>query len=361
MTRHFISAGWPYLYDIPGLHNCFPMLFADVCARFYRLRGDEVYYLCGADEHGARTEYVAQGYSTTPKELLDAKYEATVPLLKKLDLSLDAFERTSDPAHRKFVQAFFEDLIKKEFIIQGSQKVAWCTHCKQHLPDRFLEGICPHCDAKTYGNQCNNKKDCARLLEADEIKDGHCAVCAGNVEWRIEPHLFFKMQQFKQSLSDSVLAPAKDRAEVSDRIERSFNENALVCVTRDTSWGIPVSKLPGKSVYSWVDSLLAKVSMIAKHGSEMENKFWKLPDTHRHFFLGMDGTPFYGALFPSLLLASSHEYSVTNWNIMPNEVFIYEGGICSKSTGTGIWLQEALETLPAEILAFLCFLYQCDG
>lgn len=355
MSRHFISAGWPYLYDIPGLHNCFPMLFADICARYFRLKGEEVYYLCGADEHGARTEYVAQGYGTTPKELLDSKYDATLPLLKKLELSLDAFERTSDKNHQKFVQNFIEDLIKRELIIESSQKVAWCTHCQQHLPDRFLEGICPHCDSKTYGNQCNNKKDCARLIEADEIKNGRCAVCAGPVEWRMEVHLFFKMEGFQKVLTNCAKAPEKDKTEVSNRIERSFAENPLVCVTRDTSWGIPIAALPNKSVYSWVDSLLAKVSMIAKHGTELEKKFWKSDDTQRHFFLGMDGTPFYGALFPSLLLASSQKYSVANWHIMPNEVFIYEGGICSKSTGTGIWLQEALDTLPAEFWRFYVF------
>ena len=153
MTRHFVSAGWPYLYDIPGLHNCVPMLFADVYARYYRLKGEEVYFLCGADEHGARTEYVAQGYGTTPQQLLDEKYEATLPLLEKLSLSFDAFERTSDPFHKKFVQEFFSDLLAQDAIVEQEQKVPWCPSCQHHLPDRFLEGTCPSCAGKTYGNQ----------------------------------------------------------------------------------------------------------------------------------------------------------------------------------------------------------------
>jgi methionyl-tRNA synthetase len=355
MSRHFVSAGWPYLYDIPGLHNCVPMLFADVIARFHRLKEREVFFLCGADEHGARTEYVAQGYGTTPQELLDNKYQATLPLLDKLGLSFDAFERTGDPFHKQFVQTFFADLIKQNKLHIGTQKVAWCGQCEHHLPDRFLEGTCPYCGDKTYGNQCNNKKTCSRLVESENIIDGHCAVCASNVEWRNEPHLFFPLNQFQQALTGCAKAPARDLAEVTQRIQSTLTDNPDVCVTRDTAWGIPVAQLPGKSVYSWVDSLLAKVSMMAKRGSEMEERYWKDPDTQRHFFLGMDGTPFYGALFPGLLLASNRNYSVTNWNIVPNEVFIYEGGICSKSTGTGIWLQEALATLPANFWRFYIF------
>src|SRR3989338_9123944 len=102
------------------------MLFADVCARFYRLLGDDVFFLCGADEHGARTEYVARGYGTTPKALLDSKFDATLPLLSKLELSFDHFGRTGDSNHAQFVQQFIQELQQKEIIVQGTQKIAWC-------------------------------------------------------------------------------------------------------------------------------------------------------------------------------------------------------------------------------------------
>jgi methionyl-tRNA synthetase len=163
------------------------------------------------------------------------------------------------------------------------------------------------------------------------------------------------MEKFKNALLNCAQAPEKDKAEVQKRILATLTENPSVCVTRDTAWGISVPQLPGKSVYSWVDSLLAKVSMLAKISSEQESNYWKEPDTQRHYFLGMDGTPFYGALFPALLMAAQRNYNVDHWTLMPNEVFIYEGGICSKSTGTGIWLQEALATLPADFWRFYIF------
>lgn len=353
--KHFVSAGWPYLYDIPGLHNCVPMLFADVYARFYRLNGDDVFFLCGADEHGARTEYVANGYGTTPQELLDSKFIATVPLLEKLELSFDMFGRTGDPHHKQFVQEFIQDLASHDYLTEGFQKVAWCQNCTRHLPDRFLEGTCPYCASRTYGNQCNNKKDCSRLVEADKVLDGRCAICAHPIEWKEEPHLFLKLEQFKSKVLNNSISPAKDIKEVFQRIDRTFAENATVCLTRDTNWGITLPGLSSKTVYSWVDSLLAKVSMLKKKGPEYEARFWKDPETQHHFFLGMDGSPFYGALFPSLLLGSNRDYAIDHWNIFPNEVFIYEGGICSKSTGTGIWLEEALSTLPADFWRFYIF------
>src|SRR3989338_8927935 len=83
VPARFVSAGWPYLYDIPGLHNCIPMLFADIVARFFRLSGDDVLYVTGSDEHGARIEFVAQGHGRSPKALIDEKFEATLPLLKR--------------------------------------------------------------------------------------------------------------------------------------------------------------------------------------------------------------------------------------------------------------------------------------
>lgn len=356
--RHFVSAGWPYLYDIPGLHNCMPMLFADVCARFHRYLGHDVYFLCGADEHGARTEYVARGYGTTPQVLLDAKFNATVPLLKRLSLSFDDFGRTGDPFHKQFVQEFLRELSQKRALVPGMQRVPWCACCKRHLPDRFLEGICPSCASKTYGNQCNNKKNCSRLLEPDQILDSHCAVCAGPVEWKEEAHLFFPLGNFEERLKAHAQSPVQYLEEVHKRVQKTFSDNPSVCVTRDTAWGIATEGLPGKTVYSWVDSLLAKVSMLEKRSPALAAEYWKNPGVRRHFFLGMDGTPFYGALFPALLLASERGYSIENWNIFPNEVLIYEGGICSKSTGTGIWLEEALATLPADFWRFYIFLVQ---
>lgn len=353
MSRYFISAGWPYLYDIPGLHNCIPMLFADVYARFFRQMGHEVYFLCGGDEHGSRIEFVARGYQQSPQDLVNEKYEATVPLLKKLGISLDHFGRTTDPHHQVFVREFINRVIVRRNALWKEHLIPYCRACGLYLPDRFIQGTCPYCGELTYGGQCSNKKTCGMMIEA--VNQAHCALCGGDYELIKRNHLLFDMRFYREQVLLSIASAHSDASAVRDRIDKTFATIDEVSLTRDSSWGVSLPGLHTKeqSVYSWVDSLLAKVSFLATAGKESE--YWKDDNTVRVFFLGMDGVPFYGALFPSLLLAAEAGYSISNWTLLPNEVFIYEGGVCSKSTGTGIWLQEALSVLEPDLWRFYIY------
>lgn len=345
MTKYFISAGWPYLYDVPGLHNCVPMLFADVYARFHRLVGDEVFFLCGGDEHGSRVEFVARGLKKQPQALVDEKHAVTVPLLKELGISLDEFGRTSAPCHRAYVHGYLAKLYERGRLVMQNVDIPYCTRCEKHLPDRFLQGRCPHCGDLSYGGQCNNKKNCGRIIP--NLRDGQCALCGSKVEFRPRRHLSFPVSLYRSAVLPQIASDRQNRAEVLRRVEETFRDVPAVVVTRDTGWGIlaPVEEDPQRTVYSWADSLLAKVTFAPE-------VFWKEVDTRKLFFLGMDGVPFYGVLFPSLLLASEEGFHLSHWTILPNEVLIYEGGVCSKSTGTGIWLKEALAVLEGDLWRF---------
>lgn len=355
MTARFVSAGWPYLYDIPGLHNCVPMLFADIVARFYRLRGDDVLFVTGSDEHGARIEYVAQGYGRDPKGLVDEKHRQTLPLLRELGLSFDVFGRTSDVQHREFCSDFFAGLLKVPGAVQARfEPLPYCPRCRRGLPDRFVEGGCPHCGEHAFGNQCNNKKTCGRMLEAGQLRDPHCAVCKEKVDLRPTRQWYLNVRNYADAIRPHVTASDSFRDEVQGVVEATLRSVQEVSITRDSAWGIPVPgpDAEGKTIYNWVDSLLGKVSTVARFGPEREATFWKDPNASKVFCMGPDSVSFYGVLFPALLLAVGRGYRLENWCILPNEVFIYEGGVCSKSTGTGIWLAEALETLPADFWRF---------
>lgn len=355
MSRYFVSAGWPYLYDVPGLHNCVPMLFADVHTRFLRLAGHEVYYLCGADEHGSRVEFVAGGCGKNPQDLVEEKYASTLPLLAAMGLSFDTFGRTTDPRHAEFVQGFLGRLETQGKIVRRSVKVAYCARCCKFLPDRFITGRCPFCNDVTYGGQCNNKKTCGKILES--LNGGACALCGGTYELREREHLVMDLTPYRAAVLPHVVSDRHSRTEVLRRVKQGFDDMQTVMLTRDTAWGIPASGSDDaeQSVYSWVDSLLGKVSHLAMLGPDAEREYWRDASTRRLFFLGMDGAVFYGVLLPSMLLAAERGYSVTNWTILPNEVLIYEGGVCSKSSGTGIWLQEALAVLEGDLWRFYVF------
>ncbi|MBI4509025.1 MAG: class I tRNA ligase family protein [Deltaproteobacteria bacterium] len=345
----FVSAGWPYLYDIPGLHNCVPMLFADVAARFHRLHGDDVFFLCGSDDHGARIEFVSEGYGKKPADLVREKYEATLPLLGRLGLSFDLFGRTSDERHRAFVQGFYARLRSRGALSAREESIPFCERCSKFLPDRFLEGKCPHCGGRAYGNQCQNKKSCDRLLKPSELVEAHCAACGDVAGFRKSKHWIFSVGQHAEAATTQVTSTAAFQDEVKAIVHRTLREVPEMVVTRNVTWGIPLPwEDPGITAYNWVDSLLAKVSFTPE-------PFFKDPSAKKMFFLGKDSVPFYGVLFPALLSAADMGHSLNEWWVVPNEVFIYEGGVCSKSTGTGIWLREALAVLPGDYWRFYIF------
>ncbi len=353
-THRFVSAGWPYLYDVPALHQCVPMLFGDVMARFYRLRGDDVYFLCGADEHGARIEYVAEGLGVSPAALVGSALERTRPLLAALELSFDEFGRTGDPAHHAWVRAFFAELRRAGAIQAREVTVAWCDHCARALPDRFVEGRCPSCNARAFGHQCQDTMVCGRLLKPSELREPKCSVCADPSTTRTRQHWVLELAPHVDAALASLTSSAPFLDEVRAVARRVVTECPEVVLTRDFRYGVQIEGPDGKPVCvdGWVDSLLAKISFAEKAGHGVH---FRDPGAEKVFFHGPDALPFYTVLLPALLSAAHRGYAATRWHVQPNQVFVDEGGICSKSTGTGIWLTEALASVPAELWRFYVY------
>ncbi len=353
-TRRFVSAQWPYLYDVPALHRCVPMLFGDVMARYYRLRGDDVYFLCGADEHGARIEYVAEGLGTAPDMMVEGALARTRPLLAQLELSFDELGRTGDPAHQAWVKAFFADLKRVGALEARDVTVAWCEHCARVLPDRFVEGRCPTCNGRAFGNQCQDKMVCGRLLKPAELREPKCSICADPASTRTRKHWAMKLQPYVSSALEGLTSSTAYLEEVRTLAHRVVDECPEVVLTRDFRHGVQIDGPDGQPVCvdGWVDSLLAKISFTDRAGHTLH---FREPSTEKVFFLGRDGLPFYTVLLPALLAASKRGYASTRWHVQPNQVFVDEGGICSKSTGSGIWLAEALASVPAELWRFYVY------
>ncbi|MBI3848425.1 MAG: class I tRNA ligase family protein [Planctomycetes bacterium] len=352
----FVSAGWPYLYEIPGLHNCIPMLFADSVARYRRHRGDDVLFTSGADEHGARVEFVAESQGRSPRDLVDEKVSATLPLLSRLGLSLDAFGRTSDPKHEVFVRRFVSRLLEVGALERRITRVPHCPSCRKFLPDRFVEGRCPRCGAKAFGNQCNNKRRCSAVLDPFDLVDARCAVCGGSFEPRDREHLYLSFAPLRPRLKRHIEESYSEAPAVREQALTVLEETEGMFLTRDTVWGVPLPEeigLTGRTVYSWVDSLLGKLSTVCN--GDAKSLVWRSPGVEKLFFLGMDGVGFYAVLLPALLMAADEDYSLDRFRIVTNDLLLYEGGVCSKSSRTGIWLPEALELLPPDYWRFVIF------
>jgi methionyl-tRNA synthetase len=359
VTPTFVSAGWPYLYEVPGLHNTVPMLFADVTARRRRMLGEDVFYACGADEHGPRVEFVAESRGTTPRALVDEKVAATVPLLARIGLSLDAFGRTSSPSHRRFVSEFVGRLLALGAVERRTVDVPYCAACERHLPDRFTEGRCPRCGGAAFGNQCNDKLACGAVLEPFELVDGRCAVCASRFRAAPREHLFLPFAPWRRALRDHVEQSHAREPAVRERALTTLASVEGMLLTRDAVWGAPLPEaacLPGRTVYSWVDSLLGKVTVTGDRADAL----WRAPGVRKLFFLGPDSVDFYAVLLPALLLASRQDYLLDGFRVVTNDVLLYEGSVCSKSSRTGIWLPEALAVLPGDYWRFAVLAAEAD-
>lgn len=355
MSNVFVSAGWPYLYEIPGLHNVIPMLFADAIARWRRIRGDSVTFVSGADEHGPRVEFVAEGRGISPRALVDEKVAATEPLLRRLGISLDCFARTTDPEHQRFVQRLLTDMVSRGAAERRMVDVPWCEACDRFLPDRFVEGRCPRCGGSAFGNQCNDKRACGAALEPADLVEPHCAVCGGGVRNAAREHLFLPFAPLRSKIAAHIEEHHRMFPLVCTRARQTLATTDGMVLTRDAAWGIPApdgTRLPGRTVYSWVDALLGKVSAVESLG---RSEIWSEQGSRKIFFLGADGIPFYGVLLPALLLASGRPYALDGFRIVPNDVLVYEGSVCSKSSRTGIWLPEALRLLPGDYWRFAVF------
>lgn len=313
-------------------------------------------YVSGADEHGSRVEFMAEGNGRDAASLVDEKYRETVPLLCDLGLSLDLFARTSDPAHERFVSGFLGRLFQRHAVVTRALRVPYCATCDKHLPDRFTEEACPKCGSPAFGNQCNNKRGCGAILDPFELVDARCAVCGNGVAARDREHLVLPLDPLRSALAIHIERSYAVSPSIRERALASLAATEEVVLTRDSTWGVALPEemgLPGRTVYSWVDSLLGKVSAVAALGKERE--VYRTLGARKLFFLGADGVGFYAVLLPALLMAADDGYALDGYRIATNDVLIYEGGICSKSTRNGIWLPEALALLPADAWRFVIF------
>ncbi|MCD6241097.1 class I tRNA ligase family protein, partial [Candidatus Bathyarchaeota archaeon] len=191
------------MYHLPHLGTLIgSLLSADVVARYYRLKGDEVLYVTGSDEHGTPIEVEAIKLGVHPKELTDKIHDQVVKLFKKWGLSLDNYTRTENPIHKQFVQETFMKIYRNGYIFTKETEMPFCPKCERFLPDRFVIGKCPYCGYENArGDQCEN---CGRLLEPTKLVELRCSVCGSKPEIRKTKHWYFDLPKFSEKLYEYI-------------------------------------------------------------------------------------------------------------------------------------------------------------
>jgi methionyl-tRNA synthetase len=353
-----VTSAWPYINVTPHLGNLVgSVLSADVAARYFRLKGDDVLLVSGSDTHGTPIEVQAIKEGITPKALTDRNHARVSELFRRWEASFDNYTSTESPVHKKFVQDTLLQIQKNGYIFEQETQMLYCEHDQRFLPDRFVEGKCPYCGCEgARGDQCDK---CGRLLEPTLLVDPYCVICKTKPTVKTTKHWYINLSKLadplNQYIKENKQLPANVKAFSLNWIKDGLKPRA---VTRDVEWGIPApfKGAEGKTVYVWVDAVLGYISATIEQCQRMGQpekwkEFWFDKDSKTLYFIGKDNIPFHTIILPALLLASGQGYNLP-WNVSSTEFLQFKGEKASKSRRVGIWIDEALEMFPVDTWRF---------
>lgn len=337
-----ITSALPYVNNVPHLGNIIgSTLSADVFARYCRITGANVLYICGTDEYGTATETKAAEEKLTPREICDKYHKIHADVYQWFNIHFDKFGRTSTEIQTKIVQDIFMQVYSNGYIIKDEIEQLYCENCEKFLADRFVEGICPFCTYKdARGDQCDK---CSKLINAVELKEPRCKTCKSSPIIKSSKHLFLDLEKIQPKLEkwlEETLSKENHWSQTAKVITNSWIKEGLKarCITRDLKWGIPVP-LEGytdKVFYVWFDAPIGYLSITASLCPEWE-KWWKNNDNVELFhFLGKDNVTFHSIIFPSTQLVTNEKWTMCS-HIPAVEYLNYEDTKFSKSRGIGVF------------------------
>ena len=348
--KYLITSALPYVNNnlhIGHLVGCW--LPSDVYARFCRAMGRDVLYVCGADEHGTTSEVGAKKENMPIEEYVDKYRAAHEQSVRDFNLSFDIYGRTHTQKHHDLIQSLFTRLEQENMIVEKSSMQPYSINENMFLADRFVVGTCPKCGYDgAYGNECGK---CGATLEPEQLINPHSAVDPSSpVEMRETKHLYFRtsaMQDKLRTWIDSRKGWSKTALAIANKwLEEGLHDSPI---TRDLKWGIPVNK-PGyenKVFYVWFDAPWGYVS-ISQAANDKWADWWHGGDDVKYAqFMAKDNVSFHSIFFPAQELAMNDNWKTVD--ILKGFNFLnFNGAKISKSTGNGIFLNDAINDAPAD-------------
>jgi len=329
---------------------------ADVFVRFQRLKGSDVLFICGSDEHGVPITIRADSEGISPKEVVDRYHSIIRRSFENIGLSFDNYSRTSLTLHHNISQEIFLALNQKGFVKEKSVEQYYCKTCARFLPDRFIEGECPHChQQEARGDQC---EACGRWLEPEQLIDPKCKVCGSSPEMQSTKHWYFRLSEFQEKLQKWQDSKPHWKNNVREFCSGWFQEGLTDRpITRDIDWGVPVP-LPdakGKVLYVWFEAPIGYISSSVewadKQGQpERWRDYWCDPKTRLIHFIGKDNIVFHAIVWPATLMA--HGDFILPDHIPANEFLNIEGEKLSTSRNWAVWVDEYLDIFPPDPLRY---------
>lgn len=359
-----ITSALPYCNNVPHLGNIIgSTLSADVYSRYSRTRNRRTLYICGTDEYGTATETRALKEGVSPKQLCDKYHVLHRETYEWFEIGFDYFGRTSTPLHTEICQEIYLNLKKHGKLLRQEKEQTYCENDQKFLADRFVEGICPHCNSDdARGDQCDT---CGRTLDAVELINPRCTLDKTHkVVTRTSAHMYVRLDEIQPRTEDWIKESWRrgkwspnsvinsDGVLIDARLKSGLHPSP---VTRDLKWGVPVPVLDDdpdqdmkdKVLYVWFDAPIGYLSITANLTPEWKQWWLNPQNVHLYQFMGKDNVYFHTIYFPSVQIGDGRDWT-TLYHLSTTEYLNYEGGKFSKSHNRGVFGPSAKEAgIPA--------------
>ena len=355
--RIFIAVAWPYADGPLHLgHIAGAYLPPDIFARYHRTKGNEVLMVSGSDQHGTPITIKAEQEGKKPGQIAAQYHQQFLDSWQKFGISFDLFTSTGTANHTEVSQDIFLTLLDRGYIYKATVSQPFCPRCRRFLPDRYIEGTCPYCQASgARGDQCDA---CGKPINPVELIDPQCRLCGTTPQFKDSEHFFLRLSAFEDRLLAWVKQQTHWRKNVFNFTMRYLEEGLRDrAITRDIDWGIPVpvDGFEDKRIYVWFEAVIGYLSAAkewAKSTGDEERwrSFWQ-GEVKSYYFIGKDNIPFHTLIWPAMLMG----YDDLNlpYDVPANEFLTIEGRKLSTSRHWAVWLPDYLSRYEPDPLRYL--------
>ena len=321
---------------------------ADIYVRYKRMRGEDVLFICGSDEHGVPITIKARANGVTPQDIVDKYHGIIKDSFTRLGINFDIYSRTTSKVHHKNASEFFRELYDKGKFITKESEQYYDPEAKTFLADRYIVGTCPKCgNPNAYGDQCEK---CGSTLSPEELLNPKSKLSGAEPIKKKTTHWYLPLDKYEPWLREWILDNHKEwRSNVYGQC-KSWLDGGLQprAVSRDLDWGVPVpvEGAEGKVLYVWFDAPIGYISNTQELLPQSWEKWWKDDDTRLIHFIGKDNIVFHCIVFPSMLKA--RENYILPDNVPSNEFLNLESDKISTSRNWAVWLNEYVDDFPGQ-------------
>jgi methionyl-tRNA synthetase len=365
VSKILVTSALPYVNGPIHLgHLSGAYLPADIYVRYKRLKGDDILYICGSDEHGVPITISADKENVSPHVIIDRYHELNKKAFERFGMSFDNYSRTSLPIHHETAKEFFLEFFKRGILIEKKTNQFYDEKAKKFLPDRYVEGTCPKCGyEEARSDECEN---CGSLYDPSELKNPKSKITGETPVLKETSHYYFPLGKYQPALEKYIDEMNKKYGWKENVLQycRGWFKEGLKdrAITRDLDWGVkvPVDSAAGKVIYVWFEAVLGYISSTKEYSQkigqpDLWRNYWQDPNTKYVAFIGKDNVVFHTIVFPAILMAwneAGKEQYCLPQNVPANEFLNFEGKKFSKSRNWGIDVDQFLDIFPPDPLRY---------